>query len=332
MRATSSREPEPVPLGPQTAPMFGAVRAAQWPLSRFGASCSTTCCSTRSGIFRWFMNRRELLAESSLVNPSRRSSPTNGGTELWASYYDHPDPAHNAPSAEETVALERWAEAHAEYKRSRGEDRARGRDALERTLALYPAHSLALTDLAHRIVGDALGGGDLEQVDEARERAVDLLRRALLVDPTSFHANLRMAWNCGHLERYTDARHHLARAVRYARLSVAGLSALGDAHADWGFLSEAESYFEKALALEPERPRTLRDYARAVWDLGAHTAEETARAVALFERALAAGPDDHLSHLSFAFALATLPGESVRALHHAERALALRPDRRTPWS
>ena len=84
--------------------------------------------------------------------------------------------------------------------------------------------------------------------------------------------------------------------------------------------------FQKALALEPEDSKILRNYARAVWDLGSDPPEQTSRALALFERALTAGPDDSRSHVDFAWALATIPGEAATALHHAERALALLPN------
>jgi tetratricopeptide (TPR) repeat protein len=218
-------------------------------------------------------------------------------------------------------------EAHAEYKRGIGVELHAARQHFERALELFPSHSPALTELAQCIVGEAIrkGLGDGSE-SEARERAVELLRRALRGDPTSFHANLRMGWNSGHLERYADARRYIARAVHHGCLSVAGLSALGDAHADWGFLLEAEHFFEKALALEPERSRTLCDHARAVWDLGSHGPEETARALALFERTIAAAPNDPRAHFYFARALATIPGATARALHHAERAQSLLPD------
>ena len=67
---------------------------------------------------------------------------------------------------------------------------------------------------------DLMAEGQLEQ-------AVARYREALLSDPTSFHANLRMGWNCGHLGRYEDARRHIARAIRHGRMSAAGLSACG---------------------------------------------------------------------------------------------------------
>jgi tetratricopeptide (TPR) repeat protein len=220
--------------------------------------------------------------------------------------FDHPDPVHNSPSSEEIASLARWGEAHAEYKRGH----------FERALELCPLHSYALTQLAQDIVRDD---------DEARRRAVELLDRALRCDPHYFDANLRMGWNCVHLGRYEDARRHIARAERHGPLSARQLSAVGDAYADWGFLFEAERLFQRALVREPDAPRILRNYARAVWDLEVHTPEQTERALALFERALAAGPNDHVSHFYLAQALASVPGAAARALQHAERALALVP-------
>jgi tetratricopeptide (TPR) repeat protein len=193
----------------------------------------------------------------------------------------------------------------------------------ERALELFPAHSLALTELASCITIQAIC--ERTGLDDARARAVELLGRALLVDPTSFHANLRMGVNCGHLGRYEDARRYIARATRHGAMSAKAISACGDSHADWGFLVEAERLFQKALALEPEDPAILRIYARALWDLGAHTPEETSRALGLFTRALTADPNDGRCHLYLAKALATIQGEVARALHHAERAQALRP-------
>lgn len=302
----------PFLAGPQTALMFGAVKGAQWP----------------SLAVRRFMLYDVLLHEighlqvvhENAKRPRRKFAgevvaqdfANQWREDLWSKPFDHADPVHNSPSAEETASLSRWGEAHAEYKRGH----------FERALELCPLHSYALTELAQRIVRGSL---ETRGEDEARRRAVELLGRALLSDPTSFHANLRMGWNCGHLGRYGDARRHISRAERHGPLSTAGLSAIGDAYADWGFLVEAERLFHKALVREPEAPKILRNYARALWDLGAHTPEATSRALALFERALAAGPNDHLSHFYVARALASVPGDAARAIHHAERALALVP-------
>ena len=320
--------------GSQTALMFGAVKGAQWP----------------SLAVRRFMLYDVLLHEVGhlqVVDESARSArrkfadetvaqdlANRWREELWSTRFDHADPVHNPPTAEEMAALSHWGEAHAEYRRGlvAGHEVRRGKVVqnavaqrhFERALELHPAHSLALTELATSIVLQAI----LERtaLANARARAVELLGRALLVDPTSFHANLRMGVNCGTLGRYEDARHYIARATHHNAMSATGFQACGDAYADWGFLGEAERLFEKALALEPENPKVLRTYARAVWDLGAHTPEETSRALELFARALDAAPNDGRCHQYYALALATIPGEVAAALHHAERAQALCPN------
>lgn len=299
--------------GPQGALAFGAVKGTQWP----------TLAVRRYMLYDVLLHEigHLQIVDDAAPSPRRRFADERRAQELadgwrdelWSSHFDHADPVHNPPSAEELDALPRWSEAHAAYRN--GEFR--------RALELYPGHPEALSQLAMSVVREDLQRGT--DVD-GYARAADLLRRALIADPTSFEINLQLGWACGHLGRYEDARRYIARALRHGEPSVPGLSALADAHADWGFFDESERLFEKALSIEPERARTLRDYARAVWDLAPRTAAETARAIALFERALAAAPDDPGSHLYFARVLATLPGQSARALLHAERAHALRPD------
>jgi tetratricopeptide (TPR) repeat protein len=307
--------------------MFGAVKGAQWPALAVRRYLLYNTLLHEVGhlqvVDKGARSPRRKFADESIA----QDLANQWRDELWSRPFNHEDPVHNPPAADETAALARWGEAHAEYKRGLGVESHTARQHFERAVELFPSHSPALTELSSCIVRDAIRKGlDDDTEIEARERAVELLRRALLVDPTSFHANLRMGWNRGHLGHYADARRHIERAFRHGRVSAAGLSALGDAHADWGFLREAEHLFEKALALEPERSRTLLNYACAVWDLGSHAPEETGRALALFERALAAEPNHPRSHFFFAHALATVPGAAARALHHAERALTLRPD------
>ena len=309
--------------GRQTAGMFGAVAGVQWP-----------CLAVRR-----FMLYDVLLHEIGHLqvvhederSARRRFAGENAAQELadrwreelWSTPFEHADPVHNPPTAEETAALSRWGEAHAEYRRGLAASDAVALRHHETAVELYPAHSLALTELAQHVVRRALRAGANEA--EARAQAVELLGRALRVDRTSFQANVCMGWNCGHLGRYEDARRHIACAMRCAGLSATGLRALGNAHADWGFLVEAERFLHKARALEPDNAQILCDHARAVWELGADTPEEASRALALFWRAVGADRNDPRAHLHLATALATLPGMAVLALRHAEAALALRP-------
>ncbi|APR82253.1 TPR domain protein [Minicystis rosea] len=299
--------------GSQTALVFGAVKGTQWPplaVRRF----------MLYDVLLHEIGHLQIVDEGA-TSPRRRFADERRAQELadgwrealWSRHFDHEDPVHNPPSAEETRALAGWGEAHAAYKN----------DDFARALELYPDHPQALTARAMELVRACAKEGSKRK---AHKQAAELLRRALRTDPTSYHANLQLGWMCGHLGHYEDARRHIARALRHKELSAYANSALGDAHADWGFLDEAERLFERALVLEPGRARTLLDHARAIWDLAPHTPNETSRALGLFERALAAAPNDAAAHLYFARALAMIPGEHARALLHAERALALRPD------
>lgn len=310
--------------GPQTAQMFGAVKGTQWPALAVRRYMLYNTLLHEIGHLQVVHERARTPRRKFADEPVAEDFANQWREDLWSKPFAHPDPVHNPPSAEEIRALASWGEAHTEYKRSIGVKEHDARKHCERAVELFPDHSRALIRLAHWLVNDAMDG-DAGAQNDARARAIDLLTRALRTDPTLYGANFRMGWNCGHLGRYDDARHYIARALHHGRPGVEGIIVLGRAHAAWGFLDEAERFFQKAIASSPASSRALRNYARAVWDLGARTPEETARALELFERAVAARPNDRYAQLYFARALATLPGELPRALQHAERALELCP-------
>lgn len=310
--------------GPQTAQMFGAVKGTQWPALAVRRYMLYNTLLHEIGHLQVVHERARPPRRKFADEPVAEDFANQWREDLWSKPFAHPDPVHNPPSADEIRALACWAEAHTEYRRSIGVKEQVARKHCERAVELFPDHPRALTLMAHCLVNDAMDG-DAGAQHEARTQAIGLLERALRTDPTSYGANLRMGRNCGHVGRYDDARHYIDRAFHHGRPTTEGLVLLGRAHADWGFLAEAERFFQKAIAREPASSKVLRNYARAVWDLGARTPEETARALGLFERALAARPNDRYAQLYFARALAALPGELPRAIHHAERALELCP-------
>jgi tetratricopeptide (TPR) repeat protein len=314
--------------GPETPGMYGAVAGTQWPSLAVRRFMLYDVLLHEIGHLHVVDGRERSVRRKFADETIAQDLANRWREDLWSTHFDHADPVHNPPTAEETAALSRWGEAHAEYRRGMAAEGDTARQHHERAAELYPAHSHALTELSHCIVRQAMT--ELRQANprDARQRAVELLARALHTDRTCPRANLWMGWNCGHLDRHEDARRHLASAMRQVKLNAKALASCGDAHADWGFLAEAERFFEKSLAVEPENASALRGHARAVWDLGADTPAETSRALALFERAIAAAPGEGLSFFWYAFALATIPGQAGKALQHAERALALRPEDR----
>jgi tetratricopeptide (TPR) repeat protein len=242
--------------------------------------------------------------------------------ELWSHPFEHGDPVHNPPSAEEAASLARWGASESAYEQGRAASKESARPHFERAVELFPSHALALTELARCLIFEGLRE---EREDELNAAAAELLQRALRVHPTWWDAHARLALVSGRLGRYEDARRSMARASRYARFAPSALSAFADAHADWGFFAESQRLFEKSLRVRPGHARTLCDYARAIWDLAPETPETTARALRLFEQALAADAESSRAHFYFALALASIPGEAVRALRHAEQSAALSP-------
>jgi len=105
--------------GRQTAGMFGAVAGVQWP-----------CLAVRR-----FMLYDVLLHEIGHLqvvhederSARRRFAGENAAQELadrwreelWSTRFEHPDPVHNAPTAEETAALSRWARTRRRRRRVR---------------------------------------------------------------------------------------------------------------------------------------------------------------------------------------------------------------------
>jgi tetratricopeptide (TPR) repeat protein len=219
-------------------------------------------------------------------------------------------------------ALDSFHLARSEYERGEAAEDEAARPHFERAVELYPFHADALDRLAWRMVADARAVSE-SAVTTARGQAVLLLERALRIDPTAFSINVRMGWNCGHLGRFEETRVYIARATRHRPMATKTVVNTARAYADWRFLDEAERFFRIAISNAPDVPWIVRRYAAAVWDLGAHGLEETSRALALIHRALAATPDDARCHVLLAKALATFPGATAQALHHADRALSL---------
>jgi hypothetical protein len=314
--------------GPETPAMYGAVAGTQWPSLAVRRFMLYDVLLHEIGHLHVVDGRARSVRRKFADETIAQDLANQWREELWSTHFDHADPVHNPPTADETAALSRWGEAHAAYRRGIAAEGDAARQHHERAVELYPAHSHALTELSQLVVLQAMHQLRQPNPRDARQQAVELLARALHTDRTCPRANLWMGWNCGHLDRYEDARRHLACAMRQMAFTAKALSSWGGAHADWGFLAEAERFFEKSLAVEPENASALRGYARAVWELGARTPAETSRALALFERAIAADPDEYLSVYWYAFALATVPGQAAKALQQAERALALRPESR----
>lgn len=307
-------------IPPETAAMYGAVHGMQWPPLAVRRFMLYDVLLHEIGHLQSVGDRPGSDRRAFARETRAQEFAEHWREELWSQPFAHDDPVHHPPSPEEVASLGQWGASEAAYKLGRqATEKKSARPHFERAVELYPWHALALTELARCLVFQDDRG------DELNTAAAELLRRALRVHPTWWEANAKLALVSGHLGLYEDARSLVARASRHARFAPSALSAFADAHADWGFLAESERLFEKALRVRPGHARTLCDYARAIWDLAPHTPENTARALGLFERALAADAESSRTHFYVASALASIPGEAERALRHAEQSVALSP-------
>jgi tetratricopeptide (TPR) repeat protein len=308
----------------QAPAQFGAVRGCQWP----------TLAVRRFMLYDVFLHEvGHLQVVDSKAKASRRkfAGETRAQEfaerwcrELWSRPFDHPDPAHNPPSREETEALhDGWRAAHADYKRAALREKAeRNEEAvlfLTRAVERYPGHAMALERLG---VLTYAGRG----TTESAERASDLLSWAIRLDPTLSDAALFLALALARQGREAEARRGFERAILLDPYPPLATSMYADALADWGSFAEAEALFLRAIRRDGRCALTIRDYGRTL--LRAHNpgAENNlGRAVALFERAVALDPGDAESHYRLGDALLCVDGQRDRAIAHLERASRLDP-------
>ena len=157
-------------------------------------------------------------------------------------------------------------------------------------------------------------------------RAIELAGNAVRLDPTLFDAHMILAWSLCREQRETEARHCFLQAIRLDWNPPYAMSMYADAMADWGYFAEAEALFRKALKKNDRCVVALRDFGRTLLrDDNADFEQNLRRAIALFERAVAADPEDAESHFRLGDALGCVDGETDRAIQHLQRALALKP-------
>jgi tetratricopeptide (TPR) repeat protein len=298
--------------------VFGALRGSQWP----------TLAVRRYLLYNTFLHE---LGHLQLVHPDERAERRRFAVEpqaqefahawrkrLWAIPFDHPDLAHNPPSAIETATVRTgWVRSHAAYKRGLAADQHERYDeastAFAEAIEHYPWHAPALERLG---VCTYMTGNDAG--------AITLFRRAIAIDRRLYDANLYMAMALGNLGQHDAARAQYDQVLRITERGYLARLALGkfaQALGEWGANEEAERLFRSVLAKQPDAPLFLRDYARVVWK------RDEQEALRLLERAVGLDPEDAITHEQLAVALLEL-GEEVRAKEHLEIVLRLRPTAR----
>jgi tetratricopeptide (TPR) repeat protein/SAM-dependent methyltransferase len=161
--------------------------------------------------------------------------------------------------------------------------------------------------------------GVLAQQSAHHEAALDLISRAIALNPRvpEFHYNIGLAY--GALGRFDEAAAHNRRAVALRPDYVEAHRNLGNALNAQGQPAQALESYHRALALRPA-PDLHFNIANVLAARG-----DDGEAIAHYREALALHPDYADAHNNLGVALA-LRGEHAEAAACFRRALALRPD------
>lgn len=124
----------------------------------------------------------------------------------------------------------------------RAKDYARAEEAFRAVIAREPAHAQALNYLGYMLVERG------ERLDEA----VELIQRALAIDPGNGSYLDSLGWAYFKLHRYDDARTHLAEAASQLPSNSVVQDHLGDALAALGRHADAIGAWQRALAGDRE--------------------------------------------------------------------------------
>ena len=156
--------------------------------------------------------------------------------------------------------------------------------------------------------------------------AIELLSRAVRLDPSLLDANLFLGLALARENRENEARRFLERAIRLDTYPPAAMATYADVLADWGYFAEAEILFKQALKTDPKCVLAIRDYARClIRDSNPNAEINIGRAIELFERAVAVDPVDAQSQYRLGDALGCIEGAEQRAIDHLKKALRIRP-------
>ena len=173
-----------------------------------------------------------------------------------------------------------------------------------------------------------LNQGNIYIRQRAWDKAIDSLKRALASDSTSVEIRLRLATVYAQQKRFADARAALEQilarnpdgSTELAEVHRDAYVMLGDLYLHEGRSKEADEYFVRALAIDPDSFAGAYGLGRARFKSG-----DFAGAVAALRQALARNPDHRDAH--YALGLTYVRQANYRDAHtHFARSIALDPD------
>jgi tetratricopeptide (TPR) repeat protein len=161
---------------------------------------------------------------------------------------------------------------------------------------------------------------------QSNVRSIELLSKAVQLDPTLLNANLFLGLALARENREIEARRCFERAILLDSYPHVAMSTYADSLADWGYFAEAEALFRKAIKRDEGCVLAIRDYGRSlVRDHNPEAENNLGRAIELFERAVALDLGDAESHYRLGDALLCVDGEEERAVGQLKRALKINP-------
>ncbi len=113
-------------------------------------------------------------------------------------------------------------------------------------------------------------------------------QKALQLDPTSWRVSLFLGQIYERQANYDLASKHYLGAARSNPRDVNAYILLGDLHAKQDMFHEAQQYYDRALAVEPDAPRAQSGLARVLIETG----EDSNLALSLAQRAKQRAPAD----------------------------------------
>ena len=306
---------------------FGAPERGQWP----------PLAIRRIHLYGTFLHE---LGHIQVVDPKNQSSRRKYADEtkaeefaqewigtLWAEPFDHPDPVHNPPTANELALIRdgSWEESHALYKRTlkeiKGERKqntasperqSAWRKSLQLAVARFPQHSLAWQELGRQF-----------WINGEYESAIECFNQVRAVDPHLPMASFFGALCYTYLDRKTEARAWFERAVRLDQYPPQCRTFFAEKLGQWGEKAEAGNLFRAILKSKP-------DYHPAILRYGQFLVNEfegrEQEAIVYLRKAVDKEPDDYGSLYELGCALWYVD-ETAEALPFLTRAIEAAPDR-----
>jgi tetratricopeptide (TPR) repeat protein len=308
----------------QSPGQFGAVRASQWPLQAIRRFMLYDVLLHELGHLQIIDQKAKTWRRQFACETLAQDFAESWCRELWAQPFDHPDPVHSAPTPEELAAVrEGWTAANADYKSGLFHTQSKRYDEavqlLTRAVERFSSHALAL-ELLGKLTYAGLGA------PESNLGAIELLTKAVRLDPSLFDANLYLGFALAKENREAEARRSLERAVLLDSYAPLAKAAYADVLADWGYFAESEGLFKKALKINPKCTYTIRNYGRClIRDANSDAEKNLSWAVELFEQAVAIDPKDAESHYRLGDVLVCIDGEEQRGIDHLKKALRINP-------